>query len=60
MLEGATGVRHENVTYREVRDEGGSTRLNFAAYWREDNRNPTLVPFLALLSQRYPDLAGAD
>jgi hypothetical protein len=33
--------------------------LNFAAYWREDNRNPTLMPFLALLSQRYPDLAGA-
>jgi DNA-binding transcriptional LysR family regulator len=58
MLEGATGVRHENVTYREVRDEGGPTRLNFAAYWREDNRNPTLMPFLALLSQRYPDLAG--
>jgi hypothetical protein len=29
MLEGATGVR-------------GPTRLNFMAYWREANGNPTL------------------
>lgn len=59
MLEGATGVHYEGVTYREVRDEDGPTRLNFAAYWRQSNGNPTLTPFLAMLRQRYPDLSAA-
>jgi len=58
MLEGATGLHYEGVTYHEVHDEEGPTRLNFMAYWRQSNRNPTLSPFLALLRQRYPDLSG--
>ena len=57
MLEGATGLRYDNVTYREVRDGEGPTRLGFAAYWRESNDNPALTPFLALLRKRYPDLS---
>jgi DNA-binding transcriptional LysR family regulator len=57
MLEGATGVRYDNVTYREVRDGDGPTRMNFTAYWLQSNGNPALVPFLALLRQRYPDLS---
>ncbi|MFG1420017.1 LysR family transcriptional regulator [Xanthobacter sp. V0B-10] len=57
MLEGATGVRFDNVTYREVHDTDGPTRLNFAAYWRQSNGNPTLTPFIAMLRQRYPDLS---
>lgn len=59
MLEGATGVRFDDVTYREVHDSDGPTRLNFTAYWRESNGNPTLVPFVAMLCQRYPDLSVA-
>ena len=57
MLEGATGVRYDGVTYREVHDGDGPTRLHFSAYWRETNRNPTLTPFVAMLRQRYPDLS---
>jgi DNA-binding transcriptional LysR family regulator len=58
MLEGATGVHYDNVTYREVHDGYGPTRLNFTAYWLPSNANPTLSPFLALLRQRYPDLSA--
>jgi DNA-binding transcriptional LysR family regulator len=60
MLEGATGVRHEGVVYREVHDGDGPIRLNFAAYWRHSNPNPTLVPFVSMLKERYPDLSGAS
>jgi DNA-binding transcriptional LysR family regulator len=58
MLEGATGARYDGVVYREVHDQGGPTRFNFAAYWREANRNPTLGPFLDILRERYPDLSA--
>jgi hypothetical protein len=57
MLEGATGLHHESVVYREVHDEDGPTRLNYAAYWRDANNNPTLAPFIAMLRERYPDLS---
>jgi DNA-binding transcriptional LysR family regulator len=59
VLEGATDAHYDGVTYREVRDDEGSMRLNFAAYWRDTNSNPTLGPFLAMLRERYPDLSGA-
>lgn len=58
MLEGATGVHYDGVTYREVHDGDGPTRLNFSAYWRKTNSNPTLQPFVTMLRQRYPDLSG--
>ena len=57
MLEGATGLRYDSVVYREVCDEEGPTRLNFMAYWREANGNPTLNSFLAMLRERYPDIS---
>lgn len=56
MLEGATGVHLDDVVYREVQDSDGPTRVNFSAYWREANGNPTVAPLVAILSQRYPDL----
>lgn len=59
MLEGGTGARYDGVTYREVVDQDGPTRLNFAAYWREANTNPTLAAFLDILKERYPDLTVA-
>jgi DNA-binding transcriptional LysR family regulator len=58
VLESATGARYDGVVYREVHDHDGPTRFNFAAYWCEDNKNPTLGPFLGILAERYPDLSG--
>lgn len=57
-LEGATGAAYQGVTFREVHDAEGPTRLSFHAYWREDNCNLSLRPFLDLLRERYPDLAA--
>lgn len=57
VAEGATGAFYTGVAYREIHDETGPTRLTFAAYWRQDNDNPTLQSFLAMLRERYPDLA---
>jgi hypothetical protein len=59
ILEGATGARYDNVTYREIHDDDGPTRLNFMAYWRQADNNPTLGPFLDILRERYPDLTIA-
>jgi DNA-binding transcriptional LysR family regulator len=58
MLEGGTGIRQEGVVYREIQEDAAPTRLGFAAYWRQSNRNPTLEPFLRMLQERYPDLSG--
>ncbi|WP_258581313.1 LysR family transcriptional regulator [Mesorhizobium sp. AR02] len=63
VLESATGAAYPGVTFREVHDAEGPTRLSFRAYWREANCNPSLRPFLDLLRERYPDLLtdpGAD
>ncbi len=57
MLEGATGMRFDGVIYREVHETSGPTRLNFSAYWRASNANPTLGSFLGMLRERYPDLS---
>lgn len=63
VLESATGAAYPGVTFREVHDAEGPTRLSFRAFWREANCNPSLRPFLDLLRERYPDLLadpGAD
>jgi DNA-binding transcriptional LysR family regulator len=57
MLEGGTGIHIDGVTYRELHDVNGPTRLDFSAYWRESNANPTLGPFVTMLRRRYPDLS---
>ena len=57
-LEGATGAAYPGVTFREVHDAEGPTRLNFRAYWRQSNCNPSLRPFLDMLRERYPDITG--
>lgn len=56
-LEGATGVVYPGVVFREVHDDQGPTRLNFRAYWRQGNCNPSLRCFLDMLRERYPDLS---
>ncbi|WP_354051439.1 LysR family transcriptional regulator [Bradyrhizobium sp. LB12.1] len=58
-LEGATGASYPGVTFREVHDADGPTRMSFRAYWRQANGNPSLRPFLDLLRERYPDLSAA-
>ncbi|MGF6313126.1 DNA-binding transcriptional LysR family regulator [Bradyrhizobium sp. i1.8.4] len=57
VLESATGAAYPGVTFREVNDAEGPTRLSFRAYWRQANSNPSLRPFLDLLRERYPDLS---
>lgn len=57
MFEGATGVRHEGVVYREVWDDDGPTQVNFMACWRDANSNPALGSFLAMLREHYPDFS---
>jgi DNA-binding transcriptional LysR family regulator len=49
---------YPGVTFREVHDASGPTRLNFRAYWRQANCNPSLRPFLDMLRERYPDIMG--
>lgn len=56
-LESATGMHLDDIVYREIYDGDEPTRLSFMAYWRTENGNPTLVPFLAMLRERYPDLS---
>lgn len=58
-LEGATGAVYPGVTFREVHDADGSTRVNFRAYWRQGNDNPSLRTFLDMFRERYPDLSAA-
>lgn len=58
-LEGATGASYPGVVYREVHDAEGASRLNFHAYWRQGNCNPSLRLFLDMLRERYPDLSAA-
>ena len=57
-LEGATGAVYPGVIFREVHDDGGSTRVNFRAYWRQVNDNPSLRALLDMFRQRYPDISA--
>ncbi len=57
-LEGATGVSYPGVVFREVHDNDAPTRVNFHAYWRQTNGNPSLRSFLDMLRERYPDLSA--
>lgn len=54
VLESDIGANFTGVTYREVRDGVGPSRLEFAAAWREDNESPPLRDFVKLLAERYP------
>ncbi|WGD53564.1 LysR family transcriptional regulator [Bradyrhizobium sp. CB1650] len=59
VLESAAGAVYPGVTFREMHDAEGPTRMSFRAYWRGSNFNPSLRPFLDLLRERYPDLSAA-
>lgn len=53
VTESDIGANFSGLTYRELRDGTGPSRVGFAACWREDNDNPALATFLKILGERY-------
>lgn len=60
VLESDLGATLPSPLYQELRDGTGPSRLEFSAFWRADNENPTLKSFLKLLRERYPSPAAVD
>jgi DNA-binding transcriptional LysR family regulator len=60
VTESDVGVNFSGLTYREVRDGAGPSRVGFTAHWRQRNNNPALASFLKLLGERYPLPARGD
>lgn len=56
VLESDVGATFAGLTYRELRDGTGPSRIDFCAHWRDDNENPALDRFVELLAERYPSL----
>lgn len=54
VMESDLSASLPGLTYREMQDGTGPSRISFHAHWREDNENPALQRFLALLAERYP------
>lgn len=54
VMESDIGASFAGLTYREVHDGTGPSRIGFSAHWRNDNESPTLHRFLELLGERYP------
>lgn len=54
VMESDIGARFPGLAYRELRDGVGSSRIEFSASWRTENKNPALASFLKLLRERYP------
>jgi DNA-binding transcriptional LysR family regulator len=56
--EASTGVIWPGLKFLEIADNGGTARLDFGLYWRQDNENPALKKFMKMLQERYPILQG--
>jgi DNA-binding transcriptional LysR family regulator len=54
MTESDMGAGVPGLTYRDLRDGTGPSRVDYSAHWRTDNDNPALAGFLGLLAERYP------
>jgi len=54
VTESDIGANFSGLTYRQLRDGTGPSRVGFMAHWRDDNDNPALTSFLTLLGERYP------
>lgn len=52
-IESSLSANVAGLTYRELRDGNGPSRVDYSAHWREDNGNPALASFLKLLGERY-------
>lgn len=57
VTESDIGASFSGLTYRELRDGTGPSRVGFTAHWRADNDNPALAAFLKMLGERYPSPA---
>jgi len=53
VTESDVGASFSGLTYRELRDGTGPSRVGYSAHWREENDNPALTNFLKLLGERY-------
>lgn len=53
VTESDVGANFSGLTYRELRDGTGPSRVGFSAQWRTDNDNPALTSFLKVLGERY-------
>lgn len=53
VTESDVGANFSGLTYRELRDGTGPSRVGFLAQWRSDNDNPALKTFLKVLGERY-------
>lgn len=53
VTESDMGANFAGLTYRELRDGTGPSRIGYSAHWRQDNDNPALSTFLKLLGERY-------
>jgi DNA-binding transcriptional LysR family regulator len=53
VTESDMGANFSGLTYRELRDGTGPSRVGFLAQWRSDNDNPALTSFLKVLGERY-------
>jgi DNA-binding transcriptional LysR family regulator len=54
VLESDVGASVSGLTYRDLRDGTGPSRIDYSAHWSADNDNPALAGFLSLLAERYP------
>ena len=57
---GPLGIHVPGVTFREVHETNGHTRIGFSGYWRDDNDNAVLRRFLDFVAVRYsqPPIPG--
>ncbi len=56
--ETALGISRSGVILHDIHDLTGQTRVDVAAYWREDNDNPALRRFFELIQELYPASGG--
>jgi DNA-binding transcriptional LysR family regulator len=56
--ETALGISRPGVIIQDIHDLTGQTRVDVAAYWREDNDNPALRRFFGLIQELYPASGG--
>jgi DNA-binding transcriptional LysR family regulator len=57
-METALGISRPGVIIQDIHDLTGQTRVDVAAYWREDNDNPALRRFFGLIQELYPASGG--
>jgi hypothetical protein len=56
--ESALGVTCPDLVFREINEPNGLARLDYSAFWREDNDNSALKRFFKLIDERYPAVGG--